>query len=57
VNALTSVVTATNTLCEDIFQTAKQTVEFVEHNFNGASSRALKPASQAVGHASRTAKI
>lgn len=56
VGALTSVITATNKLCETMYQTVKQAVEVAEQNFNAASSSASKAAKQAVDHASRTAK-
>ncbi len=45
VGALTSVIVATNKLCETMYQTTKQAVEAAEQNFNAASSntRRSKP--------------
>ncbi|MDF3836904.1 TIGR01841 family phasin [Cupriavidus basilensis] len=52
VGALGSVITATNKLCETMYQTAKQAVELAEQNFNSTSSTA-SVAKQTVRHASR----
>lgn len=56
VSALTSVITATNNLCESMYQTAKQAVEVAESNFNRASTEASKAAKQVTEQASRTAR-
>ncbi|GAB7549891.1 phasin family protein [Cupriavidus sp. 8B] len=56
VSALTSVISATNNLCESMYQTAKQAVEVAESNFNRASTPASTAAKQAAEQASRTAR-
>lgn len=56
VSALTSVITATNNLCESMYQTAKQAVEVAESNFNRASTAGSKAAKQAAEQALRTAR-
>lgn len=54
--ALTSVITATNNLCESMYQTAKQVVEVAESNFNSANTAASKTAKQVAEHTSRAAR-
>ncbi len=56
VSTLTSVIAATNKLCESMYQTAKQTVDAAEQTFSTASDTASKAAKQAVEHTSRTTK-
>lgn len=56
VSTLTSVVTATNKLCESMYQTAKQAADVAGQTFSTASNAASRAAKHAVEHASRPAK-
>jgi phasin family protein len=54
--ALSSVIAATNNLCESMYQTARQAGEVAESNFNRANTAASKAAKQTADHASRAAR-